>query len=151
MSRIFVDANILCLVVAGMFAPAAIGRHKRLRAYSQGDFEAVAQILSDYQEVACCPHVLTETSNLISQTNETEAKILKAGLQTLAERMCELQIAAVLAMQRPEYLLLGLTDAVILALQSSPTPLLTVDVGLTVAAQRAGLEVVNYNWLRDPA
>ncbi|UZK65862.1 hypothetical protein [Sphingomonas sp. M1-B02] len=115
------------------------------------DYAAVSEILSRYQEVACCPHVLTETSNLISQTNECEARLLKAGLKSLTEKMCELQMTAMEAMQRSEYLLLGLTDAVILTLQSSPTPLLTVDVGLTVAAQKAGLQVVNYNWLRDHA
>lgn len=134
-----------------MFAPSAIGRHKRLRAYSKSDYKAVSDILSVYQEVVCCPHVLTEASNLLSQTHELEAKVLKAGLRTLTEQMCELQMSAALAMQRAEYLMLGLTDAVILALQSSPAPILTVDLGLTLAAQRAGLEVVNYNWLRDPA
>ena len=151
MSRIFIDANLLCLVVAGMFAPRAVGRHKRLRAYSIQDFDAVDRILSDHSEVASCAHVLAETSNLISQTNGDEAQILKSGLRSLVRGMRELPMASLAAMERPEYLRLGLTDAVLLALQQSPANLLTVDLGLTLAAQRAGFHVVNYNWMRDTA
>jgi hypothetical protein len=148
-SRVFVDANLLCLIVAGTVVPEAIGRHKRLRAFTAFDFDAVYAIVSDHSEVASCPHVLTETSNLISQTHETEAVKLKEGLRQLLCGMHEIQVASILAMERPEYLALGLTDAVILALQKKPANLLTVDLGLTLAAQRAGFDVVNYNWLRD--
>jgi hypothetical protein len=148
-SRIFIDANLLCLIVAGTTFPQAIGRHKRLRAFTVSDFDAVYAIASGYSEVTSCPHVLAETSNLISQTNDAEAFKLKEGLKALLYGMHEMQLASIIAMERPEYLTLGLTDAVILALHETPASLLTVDLGLTLAAQRAGIAVVNYNWIRD--
>lgn len=149
MSRILIDANLLCLVVAGLFAPSSVGRHKRLRAYTPADFDAVYAIVEDYQQVATCPHVLTEASNLLAHTNEAEAKSLRAGLRSLLDGMNELIIASSEAMKSAEYLRLGLTDAVLLSLRESPADILTVDLGLTLAAQREGINVVNYNWLRE--
>ena len=149
MNRILIDANLMCLVVAGLFAPALVGQHKRLRAFTPADFDAVYAIISNYQEVATCPHVLTETSNLLAYTDESKAHTLLSGLRTLLDRMTEISIAATQAMERAEYIRLGLTDAVLLSLRDQPADLLTVDLGLTLAAQRAGINVRNYNWLRD--
>ena len=76
MRRILVDANILCLLVAGYCAPSAIGRHKRLRAYGIDDFKRVSQLMAPFDKVVTCPHILTETSNLLAQTNEFEKQEL---------------------------------------------------------------------------
>lgn len=149
MNRLFIDANLLCLVVAGLFAPSAIGRHKRLKAFTLGDFNRVQDLASKFAAVVTCPHVLTETSNLLSQTNDDEKEILLFGLKSILNNIEEINIPANEASDRSEYKRLGLTDAVLLTLNQAKSALLTTDLALTLAAQNAGNEAINFNWVRD--
>lgn len=151
MSRLIVDANLLCLVVAGLAAPQAIGRHKRLRAYSVEDFVKVQDIASHFQRVVTCTHVLTETSNLIGQTNDSERIALLLGLKQLMRSVEEIRPSSIIASEHSAYTRLGLTDAVLLTMDIAQASLLTVDLGLTLAAQAAGKQAINYNWIREQA
>jgi hypothetical protein len=135
--------------VAGLSAPQAIGRHKRLKAYSFEDFQKVQTVASYFQQIVTCSHVLTETSNLIGQTNDAERAVLLAGLKQLILSIEEVRIPSVIACDHPAYTRLGLTDAVLLTMDIAHASLLTVDLGLTLAAQAAGKQAINYNWIRE--
>jgi hypothetical protein len=50
---------------------------------------------------------------------------------------------------RDEFIRLGLTDSVLLELGRSGATLLTVDLDLYLAALDAGLNVINYNHLKE--
>lgn len=149
MSTVIVDANLLCLIVAGTFAPDAIGRHKRLRAYQLSDFHKVMEITEHFSSAVTCPNILTETSNLLSNTNDYERALLLSGLQTLVDETVEVHTPSSTACQSHFYLRLGLTDAVLLTAQIDNSTIFTVDLGLVLAAQEIGRRVVNYNWVRD--
>lgn len=149
MNRILIDANLLCLIVAGNYAPAAIGRHKRLKAYSRDDFGRVTELISPFQKVVTCPHILTETSNLLANTHESEKCILLEGLKFLILSMDEIQYPSALTCEHRAYQRLGLTDAVLMTMDLASAPLLTANLNLTLAAQSDGRKVINYNWYRD--
>ncbi|MES2156973.1 MAG: PIN domain-containing protein [Pseudomonadota bacterium] len=144
-----IDANLLCLVVAGYSAPMAIGRHKRLRAYDVDDFKRVSELIAPFDKVLTCPHILTETSNLLANTNDTEKRDLLEGLRVLLQDMEEVRLPSVFACDHKAYHRLGLTDAVLLSMELSGAPLLTVDLDLTLAAIKEGREAINYNWHRE--
>jgi hypothetical protein len=149
MTKIIVDANILCLVVAGYFKPSVIGKHKRLQAYGEDDFELVKKLISPFEKVLTCPHILTETSNLLANTNENERRTLLEGLRLLLADMEEVQMPSASACDHKVYHRLGLTDAVLLSMEISGAPLLTADFDLCAAAGRAGREAINYNHHRN--
>jgi hypothetical protein len=136
-------------LVAGYSAPNAIGRHKRLRAYDISDFDRVSSIISPFDKVITCPHILTETSNLLSHTNECEKGLLLYGLKSMLANMEEVKFPSLIACDHTVYHRLGLTDAVLLSMELSGAPLLTVDLDLTLAAQKIGKEAINYNWYRE--
>ena len=149
MSGILVDTNLLCLVVAGQFAPSAIGRHKRLKAFNLEDYNKVIEICSLFPTAITCPNVLTEVSNLLSNTNDQEKHTLLDGLSQMIDGMKENHIHSFIACSNPNFRRLGLTDAVLLSIDITGCALLSVDLDLVLAAQAAGKKVVNYNWVRD--
>lgn len=149
MRKILIDANLLCLIAAGFGAPAAIGSHRRLKAYEAEDFGAVMDIVRPFDKIITCPHILAETSNLLASTYEAQKFALLDSLKKIIINMEEVRPLSALACDHDAYLRLGLTDAVILTIEISGAPLLTVDVDLTIAASRDGREVINYNWIRD--
>jgi len=63
--------------------------------------------------------------------------------------MEQIRPASLLACDHSTFQRLGLTDAVILSMELSSAPLLTVDLDLTLAAMHAGRETINYNWYRE--
>jgi hypothetical protein len=151
MNRILVDANLLCLIVAGIHVPKAIGRHKRLKAYSKDDFKLICRIIEPFQKVITCPHILTETSNLLCHTNDNEKSLLLEGLKITLLEMEEIQIDSLFACNNSAYHRLGLTDAVLLTMEISGAPLVTADLGLALAAQGQGRQAINYNHYRNGA
>ena len=66
----------------------------------------------------------------------------RALLRTLDER----HRPSVDVADRPEFLLLGLADAALLALDESDATLLTADLDLYLAASRAGRPAVNFTY-----
>lgn len=149
MKKILIDANLLCVLVAGYSAPKAIGRHKRLKAYNDDDFRRIVDLISPFDKVLTCPHILAETSNLLANTNDVEKRDLLEGLRVLLADMEEVSPPSIFACDHEAYHRLGLTDAVLLSMEISGAPLLTVDLDLTLAATKGGREAINYNWHRE--
>ena len=73
------------------------------------------------------------------------------GMRKLLEQVEEVTVLSRLASEHDDFLRLGLTDAVLLTMEAADAPLLTTDIDLTLAAQKSGGQVINYNWFRDGA
>lgn len=67
MAAIAVDTNLLLLLIVGHTRRDFITHHKRLQAYTESDFDSVAQSLRDVDVILTTPNVLTEVSNLLVQ------------------------------------------------------------------------------------
>ena len=146
----YVDANLLVLLVAGLTERGLIGKHRRLRTYSVEDYDLLAELLGRAGQVFVTPNTLTEASNLLAQHGEPERSRLLATLRSLIEASPETVIGSREASGHPAFLRLGLTDAALLQAVSPEVPLVTVDLDLYVAALAQGDErAINFNHLRD--
>ena len=144
-SGVFVDANLLVLLVAGALDPAIIAKHRRLRTFGSEDFERVQEMVSRFECVLVTPNTLTEASNLLGQHQEPERSRLLTTLRILIRESHEVVVASVDAAGHPSFPRLGLTDAGLLGLVSQDTPLVTVDLDLYLAASAADpSSAVNY-------
>jgi hypothetical protein len=142
---VFVDANLLVLLVAGALDPDIIARHRRLRTFGPEDFERVQEMVSGFERVLVTPNTLTEASNLLGQHREPERSRLFMTLRTLIGESHEVVVASAEAAGHPSFPRLGLTDAGLLGLVSRDTPLVTVDLDLYLAASAADpFSAVNY-------
>ena len=148
-SKLLLDANLAILLAVGLTKREYTARHKRLTKYDATDLDILAGLIDRSSGVIFTPNVLTETSNLARQISEPARTEVAATLARLISRAEEHVVASRRAVLRPEYLRLGLTDAVLSETLQTGTVLITDDLDLYLAASTAGLSVLNFNHLRD--
>ena len=145
----YVDANLLVLLVAGLTGRGMIAKHRRLREYTVEDYDLLARLVDRAGQVFVTPNTLTEASNLLAQHGEPERSRLLATLRSLIEASPETVIGSREASRDGAFLRLGLTDAVLLKAVSPEAPLVTVDLDLYLAAlAEGGKRAINFNHLR---
>ena len=145
----FVDAQLLVLLVAGSLDLDIIAKHRRLSAYTVEDYGMLLGLLDEVEQVLVTPNTLTEASNLLGQHGEPERSSLLQQLAWLVQHSKEVVVTSGEASARAEFVRLGLTDAALLEVATSDTPVLTVDLGLFLAAQEKELDsAVNFTYHR---
>jgi rRNA-processing protein FCF1 len=147
--RLLVDTNILLLYIVGSLNLDQIARHKRTEKFSVEDFRLLAGLLPQFGGIVVTPNILSEVSNLLGQTDErTKAKLFLL-FGSLVRVIEEHYVRSLAAVELREFVRLGLTDATILALAGKELTVLTDDLHLYLALQSKGVEVINFNHLRD--
>lgn len=141
---VILDTNLLVLFVVGVASPDYIATHKRLRAYTNSDFTLLKELLKPANRVIVTPHVLAETSNMAGHANEPARTHIMKTFRGLLAKLDERHRPCVEVAERPEFVVLGLADAALLALDDSDATLLTADLDLYLAARRAGRPAVNF-------
>jgi hypothetical protein len=146
-----VDSNLLLLFVVGSASRDYIAKHKRLRAYTETDFDLLVEQLSSVPAVLLTPNTLTETSNLIGHLGEPARSHVYEKLTALLSRpeSVERYVPSRRATSLPELPRLGLTDCALLNLCAEGIPLITTDLHLFLAAVGRGARAINFNHLRD--
>ncbi len=150
MTELFIDSNLLLLLVVGKTSRNIIAKHRRLRRYTAADYDTLLNYLDGFDHVLVTPHTLAETSNLLAQHGEPERSGLFAQLRRLIHESKEVVVSGAAASNNRAFTRLGITDAALLEAITERTPLLTVDFDLFhEAQQRAPNSAVNFNYLRE--
>lgn len=149
MRPLVIDTNLLVLLVVGIASRGFIAKHKRLREFSVADFELLTQVLRAYAPIVVTPNVWTETSNLARQISEPARAAVSAVMRQMMSKVEEAYVMSVDAGARQEFLRLGLADSALLEVKPASIPILTSDLDLYLAAQRAGRSAVNFNHIRE--
>ena len=148
-NALFIDANLIVLLVVGQAGRDLIAKHRRTRRFTVEDYDRLIQAISRVDELRVTPNTLTEASNLLGQHGEPQRSRLLLKLRELIERSPETVVASADAARRGAFPRLGLTDAALLEIVSADAPLLTVDLDLYVAALASGEEAaINFNHWR---
>ena len=146
----FIDANLLVLFVVGGVDRNLIAKHRRLREYTEEDYDVLLTLLNPVDELYVTPNTLTETSNLLGQHAEPERSMLLNELRGLIQRSQEVVVSSAQASNNREFPQLGLSDAALLEAITPETPLLTVDLDLFIAALQKGYyTAINFSDFRD--
>ena len=145
---IVIDTSLLVLLAAGTVSRAHVGKHKRLRDYTEEDFDFLLQLISDCQ-ILVTPNTLTEASNLASQIGDPDCARIREALRGIVNVAEERYVPSRTAVARKEFLWLGLTDASLLGLPDGDVTLLTADSGLHREALANGRRSINFNHIRD--
>ena len=135
-SKIFIDANLLVLLVVGETGKELIGKHRRLREFQVEDYERLAGLVNSVDHVLVTPNTLTEASNLLGLHGEPERSRFFEVLKALIEEYEEIVVASEVASHNSKFTRLGLTDAALLELASNSTPVITTDLNLYLAASK---------------
>ncbi len=145
-----IDANLLVLLIVGSADRGVIkGRtFKGLKEYGTDDYDLLRSFVTGAQRFVVTPHILAETSNLLSRTHDSLNRRLFTefrGLLNDVELVDEIFLPSAAAANRPEFVWLGLTDAAALLFSEHDITLLTSDARLADAAGKARIDVINFN------
>ena len=146
---LFIDANLLVLLVVGSVSRDLIPKHRRLRKFRVEDYDLLLNVIDPVNRVYVTPNTLTETSNLLAQHGNPERSRFFDRLRFIIQESEEIVVARTTASQRSEYRRLGLTDSALLEVVTAETPLLTVDLDLYLAAlEKDPSAAVNFTHLQ---
>ena len=134
--NVYLDANLLVLLVVGETDSKLIAKHRRLREFDEEDYESLARLVSHVDQILVTPNTLTEASNLLAYHREPEKSRFFEVLRILIEEHKEIVVASRVASRNTEFTRLGLADAALLEVVSNSNPLITVDLELYLAAAR---------------
>ena len=149
MAAVAVDTNLLLLLIVGRTRRDFIAKHKRLRSYSEWDFDLVAQLLKDVDTVLTTPNVLTEVSNLLVQgVLEPLRTQLLETFSLIVTAMAEQYHPSRSSVDDKSFRTLGLADATWLCVLDTDAVLITDDSNLTWQAEARGIPVLNLDALR---
>ena len=138
------DANVLLLLIVGTASRSYIHVHKRLRAYSEQDYDLLLAFISGATRIVVTPNTVTETSNLAGQIAEPARRFIFAALRLLLGSTDEIYIESKRASEQPAFLRLGITDSARLDVLSVDNVLLTSDLDLYLEARRQGRAAENF-------
>ena len=144
--KIYLDAMLLVLLVVGATGRNLIAKHTRLQAFEIKDYERLAGLVRQIDQVLVTPNVLTEASNLLGQHGEPERSLVFRTLRTLIEEVEEEFVDSETAAGNSKFVRLGLTDAALLEVVSRSNPLLTADLDLYLAASEIDSGEAAYNF-----
>ncbi len=150
MAAIAVDTNLMLLLVVGRTRRDFITKHKRLRSYTESDFDLVAQLLKNVDTLLTTPNVLTEVSNLLVQgVLEPLRTQLLATFSLFVTAMAEQYHPSRSSVDDDSFHKLGLADATWLCVLDTDAVLITDDSDLTWQAEARGISVLNLDALRS--
>lgn len=146
---LFVDTNLLVLLIVGSLDLQQVERFRRTRAYSLEDYSLLAAFVAGFKRLLTTPNLLTEVSNLIGQLAEPLRRRALEALGILTGQFEERFHASRELVLNQSFPLLGLADAsVILAVDETVT-VLTDDLDLYVRLSSSGVNAINFNHLRS--
>jgi predicted nucleic acid-binding protein len=146
---LFIDANLLVLLIVGSVNRERIARFKRTSEYTSADWDLLTGLLEHAPRRYATPHVLAEVSTLIDLKGP-ELETAREILHNAISLMEEVPISSVDACGSIYYRRLGLTDAAIaLAAKQQGCSVVTNDSDLYVALLQEGASVVKFDYLRE--
>ena len=140
------DSNLVLLFAVGRAERGLVTVHKRLRPYSEADYELLQGFLAVTEKVTTTPNIMTEVSNIASfGIVEPALSRINSSVKGLAAAFDETYKPSGELTVLPEFDRLGLADCPLLAILDHRTRLLTADTLLYLAALDRGFEAINFD------
>ena len=146
---LFIDTNLLLVLIVGALDPHQVERFKRTRAYSRDDYALLTAYVGGFQQMLTTPNVLTEVSNLLGQLAEPLRRRALLALGILTGEFREQYVPSLQLAADPHFPLLGISDTSIIRTADKDVTVLTDDLQLYVRLAAAGGAAVNFNHLRS--
>src|SRR4051794_9889656 len=114
MISLVIDAGLLILFVVGTTSPEYIGKHKRLRAFSNDDYDLLIKIMGRASKIILTPNTVTEASNLLKRIEKPARQEVYTAFKAIIENFGEQYVESQKGSKQPEFIRLGMTDAILL-------------------------------------
>jgi rRNA-processing protein FCF1 len=146
---ILIDTNLLLLLFIGRVSPEFIQQFKRTTTYTAADYQMLLRLIDQFEKIVVTPNVLTEVSNLANGLHGDRLrdffKVFKESLTILSEEF----VPSAEAVSQPGFEIYGLADVGISLISRSNYLVFTDDLRFADFASRNGIDVINFNHLRQ--
>ena len=146
---VLVDTNILLLYFVGSYQPDEVPRFKRTCQFTVRDYHLLKGLLARFKSVLTVPNILTEVNSLSGQMPQSNKEQYFGQFAKQIELLDEHYLASTDVSKAEEFPKLGLTDSVIMELARDKYLVLTDDSKLYRRLAHAGIDVMNFNHIRD--
>lgn len=146
-----IDTNVLVLLVVGLAEPSRIPDFSRTRGYDPSDYAVLRRLLSGFRNAATTPHILSQASDLLRQSNAwgVLAESLVAQLSKLYLVTDEIAVPARNLAKARIYARFGLADAAVFDAARRGCTVLTDDLPLHNVLLSLGCTSVNFTEFRE--
>jgi hypothetical protein len=145
---VFIDTNLLVLLLVGLVNPRRIASFKRTQDFSIEDFRVLRKLVEWFGvPLVATPHVLSQVSDLTDLSGK-EAILIRELFKSIVEEIEEQHDAARRLVRHPLFERFGLGDASIAQVCARGIVVLTADVQLQIALGSTGLDAINFNHVR---
>jgi hypothetical protein len=149
---LLLDTNLLLLLFIGAKDPKLIPKAKTLTAFEESDYDLLAEVINrNFTSLVTTPHIMTEVSNLLGKERDDVKFVGREAMAEFLKKCREINEQSVILVDRPEFMRLGLTDVAIAVAAELPAFVLTADAPLYIHVSRSGLQVANFNHIRQGA
>lgn len=149
MRSVLLDTNLFVLLIVGLYDKNLIGNHKRTKEFIAEDFDLLVESIGGYEILWITSHCLSEVSNLLKQTHNSQAKELMIFLAKFISDKKESYIQKEVLFENDFSMRLGVADTGIVIKSKRVSCVFTVDFDLYSEISRRGNKVVNFNHLRN--
>jgi hypothetical protein len=148
---LLLDTNLLLLFLVGGKDPGLVTSSRRLNAFEEDDYYLLIKFIdaNRFNKLVSTPHILTEASNLLGLENHITKSAGREAIKEYVQHCTEITHGAQMLVDEPEYHRLGLTDVAIKIASQLPAFVLTADAPLYAHLLREGVEVANFNHVRQ--
>ena len=146
---VFIDTNLLVLLMVGSVNPNRIPNFKRTQDFTIGDFRLLRKLVEWFgMPIVTTPHVLSQVSDLTDLAGH-EATLIRQLFKSTVELIEEKYDEARRLVMHPLFERFGLGDASVAAVCERDIVVLTADVQLQIALASTGLDAINFNHVRS--
>lgn len=148
---LLLDTNLLLLYLVGGKNPKLLEGARRLNSYTEEDFDLLVEFIdvNGFTQLVSTPHILTEASNLIGIERDSLKTLGREAIKEYVQHCNEITHNACTLVDEPQFSRLGLTDIAIRLASGLPVFVLTADLPLYLHLAEEGVEVVNFNHIRQ--
>lgn len=145
-----IDTNLLTVIIVGSLGVGEVEKFKRTNEYTTDDVVGLDSLLASFGWLAATPSVIAETCNIIDWLDGVKRQAAFSCLATYVQSVNEHSIESKALVETPVYFKLGITDAALFHFaKNEDVVLVTADLPLYGYASGMGVEVINFNHIRD--
>lgn len=145
---VFIDTNLLVLLLVGLVNPSRIPKFKRTQDFSIEDFRVLSKLVEWFgRPLVATPHVLSQVSDLTDLSGR-EAILVRELFRSIVDQIEEQHDNARRLVLHPLFERFGLGDASVAEVSARNIVVLTADVQLQIALGSMGLDAINFNHVR---
>ena len=149
---VLVDTNLLIVLLVGWFNPQHLKNCRATKSsINPEEFLMLERFVGQFDQIITTPHILTEVSNLAGRLPESLHTPFRMVFSRMIETWAEQTRPAAEITKHPHFLRFGLTDTAISMIAPGSCLVLTDELPLFGLLQSRGVDVINFNEVREQA